>query len=106
MDKKQKQMYTAYCKNCEKEVGAGSDQNQTLMLAIEHCKENNHELVVGMEVFWFDAHDSNEYVAYCKKCKVDVAESKEDSGKVLISAMEHCNGTKHSLVYGVVVKRG
>jgi hypothetical protein len=107
MSKEKILIYTAYCKNCEKNISSSSDQDEALMPALDHCKKNNHELVFGMAIKWIDdpkvEGEITEHVAYCKICHKDIAKG-ENKDKVLRSAMEHCETTKHELAYGVVIK--
>ena len=107
MTKEQTLIYSAYCKECDKDISRGRDQEKALASAIDHCKKNNHELVFGMSVTWFDdPKDQNipEHVAYCKTCHKDIAKSRKKEA-VLRKAMEHCEETKHGLAYGIIVKK-
>ncbi|RKY07744.1 MAG: hypothetical protein DRP56_05210 [Planctomycetota bacterium] len=105
--KEQKLIYSAYCKNCNKDISSSSDQDEALMTALQHCKELNHELVFGMAVNWIEEPEGvekPEHVAYCKVCLKDIAKGKNEDA-VLRSAMEHCEESKHELAYGIVVKK-
>ena len=107
MSKERTQIYSAYCKECEKDISRGPDQDKALASAIDHCKKKNHELVFGMSVTWIDdPNDQNipEHVAYCKICHKDIAKSSKKEA-VLRKAMEHCEETKHDLAYGIIVKK-
>jgi hypothetical protein len=105
-NKEQKLIYTAYCKECDKEVSSGTDPDKAFKPALEHCKKHDHELVFGMAVYWIeDSKDKDvlEHVAFCKVCRKNIAAG-TNKDVVLRMAMEHCENTKHELAYGVVVK--
>ena len=104
--KEQQLIYSAYCKDCNKDISSSSDQDEALKPALQHCKELNHELVFGMAITWIEEpkdREAPEHVAYCKVCLKDIAKGKNKDA-VLRSAMEHCEETKHELAYGIVVK--
>lgn len=107
MTKERTLIYTAYCKNCDKDISSSSDQDQALMPAIQHCTKNNHEIVFGMTIKRIgdpeDEKNMSEHVAYCKNCHKDIAKS-INTDAVLRSAMEHCEKTRHELAYGIIVK--
>ena len=108
MTKEQKLIYSAYCKDCDKDISSGSDQDKALLSAIEHCKKEDHELVFGMAITWMDEpkdREAPEHVAYCKICHKDIAKG-NNKDAVLRKAMEHCEETKHELAFGIVVKMG
>ena len=106
MDKEQKPIYSAYCKDCNKDISSGSDQDRALVEAKEHYKKYNHELVVGMAVHWIENSknsETSEHVAYCKICHEDIIKS-TNKDAVLRKAMEHCENTKHELALGIIIK--
>jgi hypothetical protein len=106
-DKEQRVVYTAYCKDCDMDIANSSNQDKGLLLAAEHGQQENHEVVLGMTVKWLDGEiaekDKNEHVAFCKVCRKNVAVGKNE-GKVLRTAMKHCEDTKHELAFGVLVR--
>jgi len=106
MVNEQKLIYSAYCKNCNKDISSSSDQDKALMTAIEHYKDYNHELVFGMTVHWIEEpkdREAPEHVAYCKICHKDIAKSTNQDA-VLRKAMEHSEKTKHELAFGIIIK--
>ena len=106
MSKEQKLIYSAYCKDCDKDISSSVDSDEALTPALEHSKKHGHELVFGMPVHWIDDpkdEEMLEHVAFCKVCRKNIAKS-TNKDAVLMKAMKHCENTKHDLAYGVVVK--